>query len=48
MLNVDTTDEIGEMSAGLNQMVAETQKLVNTLENLPTPIMEIDKEYSIK
>jgi methyl-accepting chemotaxis protein len=47
-LNVDSKDEIGEMSIGLNQMVAETQKLVNNLENLPTPIMEIDKEYNIK
>jgi methyl-accepting chemotaxis protein len=47
-LHVDTKDEIGEMSVGLNQMVAETQKLVNNLENLPVPLMEIDKEFNIK
>jgi len=47
-LDIDSTDEIGEMSQGLNLMVAETQKLVNNLENLPTPIMEIDREYNIK
>jgi len=47
-LDVDSQDEIGEMSEGLNQMVAETQKLINNLENLPTPIMEIDREYNIK
>jgi len=47
-LHVDTKDEIGEMSIGLNQMVAETQKLVNNLENIPVPLMEIDKEFNIK
>ena len=47
-LQVDTKDEIGEMSIGLNQMVAETQKLVNNLENLPVPLLEIDKEFNIK
>jgi methyl-accepting chemotaxis protein len=47
-LDIQTKEEIGEMSVGLNQMVAETQKLVNNLENLPTPIMEIDKEFNVK
>jgi methyl-accepting chemotaxis protein len=47
-LEVDSKDEVGEVSIGLNQMVAETQKLVDNLENLPTPIMEIDKEYHIQ
>ena len=47
-LQVETKDEIGEMSIGLNQMVAETQKLVNNLENLPVPLIEIDKEFNIK
>ncbi|KPA13851.1 methyl-accepting chemotaxis protein, partial [Candidatus Magnetomorum sp. HK-1] len=46
-LDIDTKDEIGIMSDGLNQMVTETQKLVSNLENIPTPIMEIDQEYNI-
>lgn len=46
-LDVDSRDEIGEMSEGLNQMVAETQKLINNLENLPTPLMEIDRDYNV-
>ncbi|MBF0449214.1 MAG: HAMP domain-containing protein [Candidatus Magnetomorum sp.] len=46
-LDVDSKDEIGIMSEGLNQMVTETQKLINNLENLPTPLMEIDRDYTI-
>jgi len=46
-LDIDSKDEIGIMSDGLNQMVTETQKLVSNLENIPTPIMEIDREYNV-
>jgi len=47
-MDVDSKDEIGQMALGLNQMVFETQKLMDNLENLPTPIMEIDKEYTVQ
>ncbi|CAN2048154.1 methyl-accepting chemotaxis protein [Candidatus Magnetomoraceae bacterium gMMP-1] len=46
-LDVTGKDEIGRMSEGLNAMVAEQQKLLANLNNLSTPLMELDKEYNI-
>ena len=47
-LAIDSKDEIGQMATGLNEMVAEQQKLLSNLTNLPAPVIEIDTDYSIR
>ena len=46
-LNMTRKDEIGIMADGLNEMVEEQKRLIDNLENLPWPIMEIDTNYTI-
>ena len=41
-------DEIGDMGVALNDMVLGIRKLIYNLDHLPTPVFEIDKDYSIK
>jgi methyl-accepting chemotaxis protein len=48
MLTMNRKDEIGIMVEGLNEMVEQQKRLIDNLENLPTPIMEIDSNYSIQ
>ncbi|KPA12963.1 methyl-accepting chemotaxis protein, partial [Candidatus Magnetomorum sp. HK-1] len=47
-LKMDSKDEIGEMGGALNEMVASQRSLLHNLDNLPTPVMEIDKDYNVK
>jgi len=50
-LNIKQKDEIGQMAEALNNilmdMMGTQQKLMNNLDRLPTPVIEVDKEYTI-
>jgi len=48
-LKINRNDEIGDMALLLNEMVTKQRKLIKLsyLRNLPTPIIEIDKEYNL-
>ena len=48
ILQMNRKDEIGVMAEGLNEMVAAQKRMIDNLENLPTPIMEIDSNYSVQ
>jgi methyl-accepting chemotaxis protein len=47
VLSMKRKDEIGIMADGLNEMVEQQKRLIDNLENLPWPIMEIDTNYTI-
>jgi methyl-accepting chemotaxis protein len=47
ILTMKRKDEIGVMADGLNEMVEQQKRLIDNLENLPWPIMEIDTSYTI-
>jgi methyl-accepting chemotaxis protein len=47
ILSMKRKDEIGIMADGLNEMVEQQKRLIDNLENLPWPIMEIDTNYTI-
>ncbi|KPA17864.1 methyl-accepting chemotaxis protein [Candidatus Magnetomorum sp. HK-1] len=47
-LSMNRKDEIGIMADGLNEMVEQQKRLIDNLENLPMPIMEIDTNYTIQ
>ena len=50
-LEIEQKDEIGQMAEALNNilidMLSTQKKLMNNLDKLPTPVMEIDKDYNI-
>ena len=50
-LNIKQKDEMGKMAEALNNilidMMGTQQKLMNNLDRLPTPVFEVDKEYTI-
>jgi len=48
-LEIDRSDELGEMAAALNSMVTEQRRLIklSNLRKLNTPIMEIDKQFNL-
>jgi len=48
ILKMDRMDEIGIMAEGLNDMVEQQKKMIDNLENLPWPIMEIDTNFNIQ
>ena len=47
-LRMDSKDEIGELGNSLNEMVSTQRSLLYNLDNLPTPVMEIDSDYNVK
>jgi len=47
VLAMTRKDEIGIMADGLNEMVAQQKRMIDNLENLPWPIMEIDTNFTI-
>jgi methyl-accepting chemotaxis protein len=47
-LTMDSRDEIGNLGNALNEMVLGQRALLYNLDNLPTPVMEIDKDYNVK
>jgi len=47
-LTMDSKDEIGNLGDALNEMVIGQRALLYNLDNLPTPVMEIDKDYNLK
>jgi methyl-accepting chemotaxis protein len=47
-LTMDSKDEIGNMGDALNEMVIGQRALLHNLDNLPTPVMEIDKDFNVK
>ena len=47
-LVMDSKDEIGTLGDALNEMVEGQRALLYNLDNLPTPVMEIDKDYNVK
>jgi methyl-accepting chemotaxis protein len=47
ILSMKRKDEIGIMADGLNEMVEQQKRMIDNLENLPYPIMEIDTNYTI-
>jgi len=50
-LDIKQKDEIGQMAEALNNilidMMGTQQKLMNNLDRLPTPVIEVDKDYTI-
>jgi len=50
-LNIKQKDEMGQMADALNNilidMMGTQQKLMNNLDRLPTPVIEIDKDFTI-
>jgi len=48
ILNMNRKDEIGIMADGLNDMVEKQKLLIDNLENLPWPILQIDTNYNIQ
>ena len=48
ILTMDSKDEIGNLGDVLNEMVMGQRSLLYNLDNLPTPVMEIDKDYNVK
>jgi len=47
ILSMKRKDEIGIMADGLNEMVEQQKRLIDNLENLPWPIIEIDTNYTV-
>ena len=47
-LTMDSKDEVGNLGNALNEMVLGQRALLYNLDNLPTPVMEIDQEYNVK
>ncbi|MBF0449215.1 MAG: HAMP domain-containing protein [Candidatus Magnetomorum sp.] len=47
-LTMDNKDETGTLGTALNEMVMGQRALLYNLDHLPTPVMEIDNDYSIK
>jgi methyl-accepting chemotaxis protein len=47
-LTMDSHDEIGNLGDALNEMVLGQRALLYNLDNLPTPVMEIDKDFNVK
>jgi len=47
-LTMDSKDEIGSLGGALNDMVLGQRALLYNLDNLPAPVMEIDKDYNVK
>ncbi len=41
-------DEIGSLALSFNEMAETIQKQMDYLENLPTPVMVIDKEFTVQ
>ncbi|MBF0450574.1 MAG: PAS domain-containing protein [Candidatus Magnetomorum sp.] len=48
ILSMKRKDEIGVMADGLNEMVEQQKRLIDNLENLPLPIMELDTNYTVQ
>jgi len=46
--NIKTDDEIGALSGAIERMVELMNQQQGYMENLPSPVMIIDKEYNIK
>ena len=47
-LTMDSKDEIGNLGDALNEMVLGQRALLYNLDNLPTPVMEIDKDFNVQ
>lgn len=45
--SINQKDEFGELATALDGMFKNAKKSLDTLNNLPTPIVEIDKNYSV-
>ncbi|CAN2039774.1 methyl-accepting chemotaxis protein [Candidatus Magnetomoraceae bacterium gMMP-15] len=46
-LEPENKDEIGQMGSALNRMVLTQRKMLKNLNELPAPVMEIDKDFNV-
>ena len=53
-LDIDSKDEVGQMATAINESIENTaramndaQRAVDNINNLPTPVMTIDKEFNV-
>lgn len=47
-LIINSKDEIGELSIAFNEMIEKIKLQLQYLDNIPSPVMIIDKEYNIQ
>lgn len=47
-LEVTSTDEIGILANAMNDMINTIKQQIGYLENIPTPVMVVDKNYNIQ
>ncbi len=48
VINVNSNDEIGELAEVMNGMIEQIGLQISYLDNLPTPVLIIDKEFHLK
>ncbi len=46
-IKVESKDEIGTLSTVMNKMIEQISLQISYLENLPTPVLVIDKEFNL-
>ncbi|MCB0300533.1 MAG: HAMP domain-containing protein, partial [Calditrichaeota bacterium] len=47
-LDVTSSDEIGVLANAMNEMINTIKQQIGYLENIPTPVMVIDKKYNVQ
>lgn len=47
-VDINSSDEIGNLGLSFNKMVRKIEKQTEYLNNLPTPVMALDKEFNIE
>lgn len=47
-VHIDSKDEIGKLGESFNNMIYKISEQLQYLENLPTPVMIVNKDFSIK
>jgi methyl-accepting chemotaxis protein len=47
-INIDSTDEIGILTKSFNQMMEKITSLIEYLDNLPAPVMVVNREFNIQ
>ncbi|MBK7632409.1 MAG: PAS domain-containing protein [Ignavibacteriales bacterium] len=45
---LDANDELGSLAKSFNKMIEKISEQIQYLDNLPTPVMIINKDFSIK
>ncbi len=47
-LDITSSDEIGVLANAMNEMINTIKQQIGYLENIPTPVMVIDKKYNVQ